>query len=117
MMMDEIEKRKAVWYVMSDLFLDTELDEKDHRRIAEQLGQSDYSLEKIEEILFDEVYPVCIVNLTNVAGVWDQFDKGWLTDEITKRLQTRPKKKKKRLLKSLIHDDWEAVKRILLTEG
>ncbi|MEL6824541.1 MAG: hypothetical protein AAFP70_22505, partial [Calditrichota bacterium] len=99
------------------LFLDMELDTTAHKMIAEDLSRSDYSIEKIEEILFDEVYPVCIVNLTTAAGVWEQFDKNWLTEEISNRLQNRPKKRKKRFLKSLIQDDWEAVKRILLTEG
>lgn len=113
----DINKRKPVWYALSNLFLDTELDEKDYQMIVRELLLSEYSVEKIEEILFDEVYPVCIVNLTNAAGIWDQFDEEWLTEKISKRLQKGPKKKKRRFLKSLIQDDWKAVKRILLTEG
>ncbi|MGH9959894.1 MAG: DUF7079 family protein [Pyrinomonadaceae bacterium] len=34
------------------------------------IAASPYSLEEIESILVDEVYPICKYNLLNVAGEW-----------------------------------------------
>ena len=80
----DVENRRSVWHALSDLFLDTELQDHDLAEIARILVQSPYSLGDIEEILFREVYPVCIPNLWCVAGEWDGFDREWLEQCILK---------------------------------
>ncbi|WP_176538975.1 hypothetical protein [Rhizobium sp. J15] len=41
--MPEVQRRLPVWHAMSDLFLDTELQARDYRRIAKVLAGSAYS--------------------------------------------------------------------------
>lgn len=80
----DIDNRRPVWKALSDLFLDTELEDSDLIRIARTLAESAYSLEEAETILYCEVYPVCIGNLLCVAGEWDGFDDDWLAKSILK---------------------------------
>ena len=70
----DIESRRPVWRALSDLFLDTELDDRDLSYIARILAESRYTLAECEKILFHEVYPVCIPNMLSVAGEWAGFD-------------------------------------------
>ena len=37
-----------------------------------------YSLEELDAILAEEVYPACAFNLRSVAGEWAGFDADWL---------------------------------------
>jgi hypothetical protein len=85
-----IEERMSVWTAMSELFLDTELQEEDHLRIARVLAASTYSEEKLEEILRFEVTPALKGNLLCVAGEWAGFDEEWLRETIAPRLERRP---------------------------
>lgn len=80
----DIANRRPVWQGLSDLFLDTELQEHDLIRIAGTLAASPYSLADVETILYREVYPVCIGNLLCVAGEWAGFDDEWLIESILK---------------------------------
>jgi len=68
-----LKERLPVWSALSDLFLDTELDERDHQRIATILRQSPYSVSQLEAILRDEITPAFGCNLASVAGEWE----GW----------------------------------------
>lgn len=70
--------RLSVWTTLSELFLDTELDEADFRRIAEVLRGSPYDLAMLENILRDEVAPAFGSNLLSVAGQWAP----WTEDEV-----------------------------------
>lgn len=85
----EIARRRPVWAALSELFLDTELDELDRTRIAEVLSRSGYARAEIEAILYDEVYPILIWNLRSAAGVWDGFDQAWLEERILARRRRR----------------------------
>jgi hypothetical protein len=67
---------------MSDMFLDTELDEADFNRIAATLAASPYSLDELDDILWAEVYPACYGNLLLSAGEWAGFDPAWLESRI-----------------------------------
>ena len=72
---------------MSELWLDTELDAEDHRRIASVLRDSGYTIPELEAICRSEVAPVVSGNLLSVAGEWAGFDSAWLEEEILRRLR------------------------------
>ena len=85
----EIDRRKPVWLALSELWLDTELDENDLDRIAGVMKRSGYTLEELRDIYLFEVAPVVFPNLLTVAGEWAGFDEDWLFSKITKRARTR----------------------------
>lgn len=78
----DVERRRPVWEALSDLFLDTELDDEQHRQIAQAIVASGYSPSEIQAILWDEVFPVVYSNVLDAAGVWTGFDLDWLQQEI-----------------------------------
>jgi hypothetical protein len=86
-----IATRLPVWVALSELFLDTELDDADHDRIAAVLAASPYSEDKLEEILRFEVTPVLKKNLQSVAGEWESLDPAWLREQLAPRLDHRPR--------------------------
>jgi hypothetical protein len=87
----QIKERLPVWEALSEFFLDTELQPDDYARIAKLLAASAYSEKQIEQILVDEVCPVCRLNLLTVAGEWIGFDRQWLGDTIGGRLGKKPR--------------------------
>lgn len=74
----ELERRKPVWTAFSQLWLDTELDERDLSRIAEAAAASRYAVAELRDIYLYEVAPVVCLNAWSVAGVWVAFDEEWL---------------------------------------
>jgi hypothetical protein len=54
----EIERRKAVWAALAELWLDTELTPDDLERIAGVMKRSGYSVSQLREIYLFEVAPV-----------------------------------------------------------
>ena len=107
---DTLKTRKPLWVVLSDLFLDTELEEKDIAFIAKTLHKSIYSLNEIDDILMLEVFPVCIANLQSVAGAWTGFDENQLVDAII--AAKRPNRFRQWMNRRsfwMIESDWEAV--------
>lgn len=94
---------------MSELFLDTELQEFRLLDIANTLAESPYSIDDLETILYREVYPVLIGNLW--CGEWQGIDRDWLETEILRH--SRHKWSFAKLLqfnRGLIRDDWNRVK-------
>jgi hypothetical protein len=83
----DLNHRRTVWEALSDLFLDTDDSPGRSWRIR-VLATSPYSLDELEKILIDEVYPVCRANLSSVAGEWTGFDLQWLEARILRRLQS-----------------------------
>ena len=81
----DLERRRHVWNALSELYLDTELEEPDNARIAAVLAQSGYSSGQLEEILYRELHPVLLTNLVSFAGEWAGFDPDWLEAQILKR--------------------------------
>ena len=81
---EDLEQRRPVWDALSSLFLDTDVSLLRNER-ASSLAVSPYPVEEIEEILVQEVFPVCGWNLVSVAGEWDGFDQEWLAAEILRR--------------------------------
>lgn len=85
--MDTIDGQKArreAWMVLSDLFLDQDLTGREVE-IANRLRVLPFDSQTLEEILFEEVCPVCVQNLGRVAGVWDGFDPATLVAAIEAR--------------------------------
>lgn len=114
----DLENRRPVWAALSELFLDTELEEEQLSSIARVLAESPYTLVQAERILFREVYPVCSWNLCCVAGEWNGFDEQWLEDAILRR------SKRGWLLgnflqlnRPVIRNDWNRVKELFADHG
>ena len=83
----DLAARRPVWDALSTLFLDTDVSLMlDYR--ARVLAESPYTLDELEAILIDEVYPVCRVNLLSIAGEWAAFDPEWLEARILRRLRS-----------------------------
>lgn len=80
----DLDHRRPVWEALSSLYLDTDTALARSWRV-ELLGRSPYSPEQLEEILTNEVQPVCRWNLYTVAGEWDGFDLAWLERKILDR--------------------------------
>ena len=70
--------RESVWLALSELWLDTELDDSGRAAIARTLAISGYPPEELEGIYRLEVAPVVWSNSWVTAGVWDGFDPDWL---------------------------------------
>lgn len=79
--------RVPVWEALSELFLDTDTS-LSRRRRATQLAASPYSIEQLEYILVEEVYPVCKYNLWAAAGDWEAINPDWLKSKILGRLSS-----------------------------
>jgi hypothetical protein len=84
----DLAARQPVWEALSEMFLDTDVSVSRQWR-TDQLAASPYSLEQLEFILVDEVYPVCKYNLLSVAGEWAGFDQEMLQSRILRRLGSR----------------------------
>jgi hypothetical protein len=84
---ENLEHRRPVWEALSDLFLDTDISLTRAWRVG-ILAASPYSIEELEEILVDEVYPVCGFNLCSVAGEWAGFDPEGLESSILRHLRS-----------------------------
>jgi hypothetical protein len=70
--------REDVWLTLSELWLDTELDQPALRYIAKRLRSSGLSQAELQHIYCYEVAPQVWLNHWVVAGVWDGFEPHWL---------------------------------------
>jgi len=78
----DLERRRPVWEALSDIFLDTELENSGRIYIAQQIIASNYAPLEIHHILWNEIYPVLKSNLQSVAGVWSGFNIDNLEQQI-----------------------------------
>jgi hypothetical protein len=85
----EIARRKPVWAALSELWLDTELEEDGLRRIAGVMEASGYPIVALRDIYLYEVAPVVCGNLLVVAGEWAGFNQEWLFTEAARRARSR----------------------------
>jgi hypothetical protein len=79
---EDLPNRVPVWQVMSEFYLDTELDEHDIVRIAQRCAASPYSVAELDRIMFCEVGPAFAANLASMAGEW----VGWSQEFVRKRV-------------------------------
>ncbi|WP_273273743.1 DUF7079 family protein [Maribacter polysiphoniae] len=79
-----IERRKPIWNVISEFYLDTELQEADYDRISKTLMASGFDIEELKAMDLYEVFPVLKNNLLSAAGVWNGFDEKWLHEACEK---------------------------------
>lgn len=84
-----LDERKEVWYALSELYLDTELQESDFQYITRVFLESPFSLENIKKIDQYEVFPVLFSNLLNPAGEWAGFEEKRLVKNIMNWLESR----------------------------
>jgi hypothetical protein len=84
---EDLEHRRPAWEALSDLFLDTDTSIWRSRRVS-ILAASPYSVDELQQILVDEVYPVCRSNFFSIAGEWLGFDPEWLESRILRRLNS-----------------------------
>jgi hypothetical protein len=85
----EIAAREPVWCVLSELYLDTELDDASLAPMAAVLARSPYSIDELHQIELWEVAPVVWSNALSVAGNWTGFDDGWIRAECAMRARRR----------------------------
>jgi hypothetical protein len=81
--------RQLARLAVSELFLDTELDDADFLRLRDALRASHLSLQELDEVYYDEVAPVLYQNLRTPAGAWEGFDRAWLEERIDHRASER----------------------------
>lgn len=77
-----INQRLNVWAALSELFLDTELTDRDYEYIAKVVIKSRYTPIEIDNILWFEVFPVLQSNLRDPAGVWSGYPRDWLKENL-----------------------------------
>jgi len=109
---DDLVNRRIAWEALSDLYLDTDISHARRWRV-EKLATLPYSIEELEQILVEEVHPVCRWNLVCVAGAWAGFDLEWLESKILKRLRSPLRKMrwfKPRRLPSEVSREWNLTK-------
>ena len=76
-------RRHPVWVALAELYLDSEPQEADLRRIAAACAASGFSWAELKQINYDEVAPALWPNLHQVAGVWGAWDEPWLLARLT----------------------------------
>lgn len=81
------EDRLKIWRALSDLFLDTEIEDHVFTYIARTVSECGLSLSETEDILWYEVYPVLEGNLRNVAGVWEGWPDSWLLQNLPAKVR------------------------------
>jgi hypothetical protein len=81
---EDLPDRRRAWDALSDLFLDTDVSLLRDGRVR-SLSALPYTIGELEQILADEVFPVCKYNLISVAGVWSGFNGDWLERAILRR--------------------------------
>ncbi|AXX92735.1 hypothetical protein CPU12_02590 [Malaciobacter molluscorum LMG 25693] len=71
-----------MWRALSDLFLDTEIEDYIYKYVARTVSECGLSLAEAEEILWYEVYPVLEGNLRIITGVWEGWSDSWLLQNL-----------------------------------
>ena len=80
--------KEQVWFLLSDLFVDTEWSERELRGIGVALRDTGFSSKDVEKILRAEVAPVCGRWMRYPSiGPWPMFDREWVRLNIQKYLE------------------------------
>ena len=79
---DDVQDRTAVWDVMQDLFMDTDVT-LSYELIAAECSHSKYSLVELEQILFNEVLPAFKFNMFYLsAPEWKGYKREWVVERV-----------------------------------
>ena len=82
----ETPSRREVWFAISDLFLDQQLDDDWIRSIAHKLAESGFDWAELDSIYRYEVAPFLCPFPYPAIGPWTEFDRDWVCAEARKRL-------------------------------
>jgi hypothetical protein len=74
--------RAPVWWAMSELFLDSELDGSDFVYMAKRCAPTQYTNKNFEHILLKEVFPAFHENLIAVAGDWAGWSEEYVVNQV-----------------------------------
>lgn len=109
-----LERKKLLWAALSNLCLDTEMQDFDYKYVARVIREQGFTVEEAERIAFEEVFPVLHGNLLSTAGVWTGFDPDWLAAEIERRANNPWQRFIKPFVifycRQVFEKDWEKVK-------
>lgn len=97
-----------LWAALSTLFLDTEIDVH-LEQISSVCAASQHSIDELQQILFQEVAPVCMPNMLTVAGEWTGFDEEQLVTKILEH-----KNKKQSAFGKLLKPQWGIIARLYI---
>lgn len=115
------EQRTRLWWVLSDAFVDNEVD---YLAMARQLREFDPGI--VREVLFSEVAPVCHSNLESLLpGIWLCFNREELEADIATMLSAREVSRVKRWCDSVrvrwlryrYHYIWSEISRALASNN
>ncbi|UNK42494.1 hypothetical protein MNO14_16445 [Luteimonas sp. S4-F44] len=100
-------KRLQLWQALSDLFLDTEIDDTTIVAIARVVRETGYTAAEVHRVLWGEVYPVLAPNLRSVAGIWSGWPDAWLAAHL--RVHVGPAPRPRGRIAATIARDWARV--------
>lgn len=123
---EEIERRKPLWLILSDLWLDSEPAEMTYQSIVREILNSNYSFETVEKVMTEEVAPVVYFNLLNIfpGGNWAGFDAEWLYRSILQNIEKQERSPFYRawvkssagnfVMTKMMREDWKKVTELYL---
>lgn len=114
---DEIQARLPLWCALSDLFLDTEMQDYHYQAIGLAARAGGFSADQVRNILEREVFPALVFNLMSVAGEWAGFQSEFVRERILETLARPPLKRflsgglgTGGLKKRVMAEDWPRVR-------
>ena len=107
----DLARKRPVWHAMSELFLDTELDDAHCRSIAARLAASGYGVDDLRAIMKEDVAPALATNLMGVAGEWAGWSEAEVVEAVARsKIGLRwPKRLLVRWVGARYTDDWNRV--------
>lgn len=104
---DDIEDRTPIWDCMQDLYMNTDVT-LSYNYISEVTAHSKYSIEELEQILFNEVLPALKFNILDSPGPeWAGFQTDWVVERVLK--EHRFGKWKPWILRGYTKTHWKAL--------
>lgn len=83
-----IDEETAVVQI-SDIFLDTEVQDYTFNRIIEELSKTLLTMDQLDCLYRNDIAFLLSNNLNVTAGVWDEFDRDWMIEKINRRRDLR----------------------------
>lgn len=116
---DQLKLRKPLWQAFSDLWLDNELQDFEINYKVNLMKSSNYELNELEKIFYEEVAPAVYKNTFSMTGEWSGFDSEWLKDAIFENLLKQESNSIYRtwvnssagryLMTKMVIDDWRRI--------